>query len=90
MHYAVFNSTRPTSTRQRGNSRILDTWGVRIHAGAINRTSRDRPENDLPPTADQSDHYEDQLAIVDPGSTIRGYAPSVSDVLALDWEVYNG
>jgi hypothetical protein len=35
-------------------------------------------------------HYEDQLAIVDPGSTIRGYAPSVSDLLALDWKVYNG
>ena len=35
-------------------------------------------------------HYEDQLAIVDPGSTIRGYTPSVSDVVALDWEVYNG
>ncbi len=35
-------------------------------------------------------HYEDELAIVDPGSTIRGYTPSVSDVLALDWEVYIG
>ena len=35
-------------------------------------------------------HYEDQLAIVDPGSTILGYTPSVSDVVALDWEVYNG
>lgn len=35
-------------------------------------------------------HYEDFPAIVDPGSTIRGYTPSVSDVLALDWEVYNG
>jgi len=35
-------------------------------------------------------HYEDQLAIDGQGYNVRGYNPSVSDVLALDWEVYNG
>lgn len=32
-------------------------------------------------------YYDDQLAIVHPSNLITGWSPSVSDSLAIDWEI---